>query len=103
MAKLGSGDAAAAMAAFDKGIADDPRLPGNYGGAVMATDDVPAIVERLRKAPDDAVLDGAAQWIFETQDAEGLVRFMEAATQARPSWKPPAPRLTAEELDGASP
>jgi tetratricopeptide (TPR) repeat protein len=86
LAKLGSGDSQAAMAAFDQGLADDPRLPDNYGGAAMVADDVAAVVERLAKAPEDAVVDGAAQWLVDAEDGEGLERLIDAAAQARPGW-----------------
>lgn len=87
-AKLGLGDTKAAMIAFDQGIDDDPWLPSSYSGAAMATDDVAALAERLRKVPDDAVLDGAAQWIVDAEDGESLTRLLDAAKTARPSWDP---------------
>lgn len=86
VARLGLGEAAAAMAAFDQGIAEDPRLPENYGGAAMATDDASAVVERLRKAPDEQVIGGAADWLVAAEDREALTRFLDAAKQAWPSW-----------------
>jgi len=85
-AKLGLGDTKAALAAFEQGLADDPGLPDNYGGAAMLTEDIAALAKSVRKAPSDAVLDGAAQWLVDAEDGEGLVRLVEAATKARPSW-----------------
>jgi tetratricopeptide (TPR) repeat protein len=86
MAELGRGDRTAALAAFDKGMADDPRLPDNYGGVAMASEELAAVVERLRRAPEGSVLDGAAQWLVDEQDAEALGRFLAAAAEARPDW-----------------
>lgn len=86
MAKLSAGDAKGALAAFDRGLADDPALPDNYGGVAMAADDVAAVAERLREAPDDGVLDAAARWLEQAEDGEGLARLVAAAARARPGW-----------------
>lgn len=94
MAELGRGDPAAALAAFDQGIADDPGFSPLYAGVAMATDDVDAVAQRLQKVPDDAALDVASQWLAseavvwlssELAD-QGRARLQEAAAKARPQW-----------------
>lgn len=102
-AKLGLEDQKAALAAFDQGIDDDPRLSTNYGGAAMATDDVTALAERLRKAPEDAVLEGAAQWLVGSLDRESLERLLTAGAQARPGWDQASWRAKSSQMLPAAP
>lgn len=85
MAELGRDDAAAALRAYDAAIEDDPLLPEAYAGVATASEDVEVVAERLRKAPDQVVLDGAAQWLVD-MDAEALGRLVAAAAIAHPDW-----------------
>lgn len=86
MAEAGRGNTEAAMAAFDAGIADDPQLPDNYAGIASVATDVAQVTERLKKAPELLVLDGAATELSGNDDAEGLARLVEAAKEAQPGW-----------------
>lgn len=85
-AEVARGNHAVALAAFDRGIADDVEQAGNYAGAATATTDVPALSQRLRKAPNDTVLDYAADELLAAGDHAALARFIEAAAQAKPQW-----------------
>ncbi|MCA9655463.1 MAG: hypothetical protein KC501_36445 [Myxococcales bacterium] len=86
LAEAGRGNREAAMAAFDAGIADDPQLPDNYAGVASIATDAAQVAERLAKAPELSVLDGAAGDLAAELDTEGLARLLEAAKQAKPEW-----------------
>lgn len=86
LAQLGRGATEAALVAFDRGRLDNPMRPDNYAAVAHATGDAARVAERLRTAPEASVLDGAAQWLVDAEDPEGLAALLSAAAQTHPGW-----------------
>ncbi len=85
-AQLGREDFAAALGAFQKGIADDPHGAENYAGVAQASDDDAVIQAQLRLAPGPQLYEQAAQVLLDGGDALSLSRLVAAAHVVDPSW-----------------
>ena len=80
------GNVEAALAAFDAGIADDPRSVANYAGVAAVTQDATQVARRIEPVTDPELLDEVAQWLVDSADPKGLETLLTAAATTAPSW-----------------